>query len=54
MSTGVPQGRVRWAHTRSFWVSRLPEQASGPPALYFGQDRLLFVERALRRGTAHS
>ncbi|HRI53156.1 MAG TPA: 2-hydroxychromene-2-carboxylate isomerase, partial [Pseudomonadota bacterium] len=34
--------------------SFLVPQASGPPALYFGQDRLLFVERALRRGTAHS
>jgi 2-hydroxychromene-2-carboxylate isomerase len=34
--------------------SFLVPQASGPPALYFGQDRLLFVEKALLRGTAHS
>ena len=27
---------------------------SGPPELFFGQDRLLFVEKALRRGPPHA
>ena len=36
---GVPSFRVAQHH--------------GQPELFFGQDRLLFVEKALRRGTAH-
>ena len=36
---GVPSFRVAQHH--------------GEPELFFGQDRLLFVEKALRRGTAH-
>ncbi len=36
---GVPSFRVAQHH--------------GDPELFFGQDRLLFVEKALRRGTAH-
>jgi 2-hydroxychromene-2-carboxylate isomerase len=32
--------------------SFLVQQHHGPPSLFFGQDRLLFVEKALQRGTA--
>ncbi|HNF99652.1 MAG TPA: DsbA family protein [Pseudomonadota bacterium] len=33
--------------------SFLVAQHHGKPELFFGQDRLLFVEKALRRGTSH-